>query len=270
MESPQLVAFCGAECDWIAAAASQLASVDGGRLLKNYKTVSTGAYLGGQRSIWRPIVKRHPPNPEMVRRIDTARTAITALAVGSPGVAAFCQRVEYGPLTYAVAVWNEFEPKVRVGVKEHRFRAHVMHDLGTTPAVLAGSSRWYCEYKSPEHNFGWPAEQLRDAAGDHIHVREQYRRALAFETQRAGIIEHSSLSTDVYLPGRFMTEFTRGYISECIDEAVIEVENPSYGRDGSMKRSAASYKRDQWRLNLIDEAPPCEACGWCVEDMDVS
>lgn len=98
--------LCGEEADWMADAAEQLE----GRL-DRLRSISTGAFLGGQPEIWKEIYlyKPSPENPNRPylidpRRLGAARYAISDLAL-SPHLASYCQHSEFGPLVFGPGIF---------------------------------------------------------------------------------------------------------------------------------------------------------------------
>jgi hypothetical protein len=66
---------CAVESDWMAVSAVKLKSA-----LKKLETISTVAFLGGQREIWKPIWDSRPFPYDMGERMKAARGAISSLS----------------------------------------------------------------------------------------------------------------------------------------------------------------------------------------------
>lgn len=87
-------------------------------------------------------------------------------------------------------------------------------------------------------------------------------QAKQYAKQGWDLVKITGITVDVYLPRRLMEFCPVGYFESLLEQAV----------QGSFRALGVEGSRyeDLWRLETIEEAPPCEACSWCSEDMTVS
>lgn len=97
-----MIHFCGIESDLIFESAKKLDGVMGGLI-----TLSTGAYLGGQIDIWLSIWIDRWEEFDIALRMSEARAEVAKLACHPGRLATFCNRVEFGPLTYRSVIWHD-------------------------------------------------------------------------------------------------------------------------------------------------------------------
>lgn len=224
------------------------------RLMRQLRTHSSGAMLGGQTEWWKPVWEDwRETDPDMEQQVNQTRDRVSQLFSHCAGarprprtVAVMCQRVEYGPLTYAPLLW----PCRALGSRTHIDAV----PCGEIPPVIGGLARWYGEYTGvTEGPVDTKAvDQLVHIIGRHVRYRLQmsdYRGAV-----------DSKFEVDIYVPPVFLRPSVADYFYENMERSLGDVvRGPG--------QSTPVIKGDSWRLKPLVEAPPCEACGWCADDL---
>jgi hypothetical protein len=158
-------------------------------MTKPLSTLSTGAFLGGQKDIWERVWNIPEGHPGFCANVITrARENLTDL-LHFPGAAppAFCSRIEFGPLIYISTSWNN----AGRNTSGHRFRSHVNSELGVVPAIVGGTSRWYCTLED-SGDPGDVANMVGKTVGQVVWAREGLRQSLAGMPERRKEMEGAS------------------------------------------------------------------------------
>jgi hypothetical protein len=226
-------------------------------MTKPLSTLSTGAFLGGQKDIWERVWNIPEGHPGFCANVITrARENLTDL-LHFPGAAppAFCSRIEFGPLIYISTSWNN----AGRNTSGHRFRSHVNSELGVVPAIVGGTSRWYCTLED-SGDPGDVANMVGKTVGQVVWAREGLRQSLAGMPERRKEMEGAPfLTTELYLPRNFVAR-QKDFRLDAVIKYVCERHEIDISRT----------KGDQWIFKAIETAPKCEACGWRIGDQTVS
>jgi hypothetical protein len=89
----------------------------------------------------------------------------------------------------------------------------------------------------------------------HVYQREKTRKDGVAHAQRA-----NQLDVDIYLPPVFFRPSVMNYLRTKLDFGLSRAVEEA----GS---TMSAIKKDDWRFMPLAEAPPCLACGWCVENI---
>jgi hypothetical protein len=157
-----------------------------------------------------------------------------------------CQRVEYGPLTYAPLLW----PRRALGSRTHIDAV----PCGEIPPVIGGLARWYGEYTGVTEGSETTkaVDQLVHIIGRHVRYRLQmsdYRGAV-----------DNKFEVDIYVPPVFLRPSVANHFYENLERSLGDVV-------GGPGQSTPVIKGGSWRLRPLAEGPRCEACGWCADDL---
>lgn len=94
----------------------------------------------------------------------------------------------------------------------------------------------------------------------HLRIRERARG-------RSGTrgAKHLGFDVEIYLPPHFMTPG----ITETFRDDLKDRVRQSNARESSRVKAGPviTMEGDERRIMSLAEAPPCEACGWCVDDL---
>lgn len=263
--------MCGNEADWIKTSAEALYKVP-----KDLITLATGAFCGGQQSLWERIWTGFYGDssvPRLRGRVIDAAQPLLMLMSSYRRNAFYCHRVNYGPLMFtAAASNNKIAEPGWTGAHGLEHRYHTDRRPGLIPAITGGRSRYYCSFKALEKTDGEVPERemqragvdLAKAFGEHYRRREEQFAQIDQEmyTALSQNWHIMGFNVDIYLS----TAFTEPDLLSLIKFMVEHEVEGELGRAGvpmSRYGDVINYKK-------LEEAPPCEACGWCVEDEEVS
>jgi hypothetical protein len=263
--SEETAAFATAEGDWIEQAGWPLIG-----LFPHLETLSTGAFLGGQEEVWKPYWDIPGKRADIDLLMTGARQAVTSLALNTDRTAILCQRVAYGPLLFVdplnlalanPAAENSHLPSEKVAVIQHRRHLDAV-ECGSIPAAIGGHSRWYGTYNKQTYEednvaLGRAIAALAFVVSGQLYFRERAKRS-GMSPQTIG---GTDIDVEIYLPPPFMVPTMAKKIREVLHMSFRGVlEQYGYA-------PWSTIKDDNWRLKPIEEAPPCEACGWCTDDI---
>lgn len=250
--------LCAAECDWISDAARSLK----GRLTK-LRTISSGAFLGGQPEFWKEIYLHQNPHLIDPARIDSARYAISELVV-NPHVVHACQRVEFGPLVFGPGIWTNKDTLNKPdGPQSVHFTSHITNEPVDTPAIFGGVSKWYCPFQNLNNE-----EDIKRLIKFIVNTQscQSKNRKLSVDQYKlenpAGAIFGPFLSTDIYMSEIMFRPEVLEFVQNSLRENAKHCNR--MGNVPSIRTSG-----DAWRLKRLKDAPPCSACGWAASKADI-
>jgi hypothetical protein len=223
-------------------------------------SLATGAFLGGQQEFWEPLF--YEGKPGIKRRMASACWALSELAMHLRILPTICQRVVFGPLAYVNQLVFGYERATSVGRRAN----HCMHiddpEQDDVPAIMGGCSRWYVAYPGIEIDDDIESA-FHDIVSDimaHLRIRERARGKSG--TQGA---KQLGFNVEIYLPPHFMTPG----ITETFRDELKDRVRQSNARELSRRKAGpvVTMEGDEWRIMSLADAPPCEACGWCADDL---
>lgn len=182
-------------------------------------------------------------------------------------------RVGAGPLAMPSILYNEtylpaqfrLGPRGTVVPELPQHNTHLQVGPGARPALLGGRAAWYCAFDHSENDLINPkaaASRLVEDWKDQLDARNH-----AVQHSGAGmpsaLARNLILDIDVYLPDSIWESGVREQFEGFVEEGKKLVLD-------HLKMPKARYAKDRFELHSLRDAPPCQACFLCVDDLDVS
>lgn len=150
------------------------------------------------------------------------------------------------------------------GLPTLQHRSHFELDYGCVPIIMAGgASRWYCPYNSPDRDPGLDKsiDKLTHWMTGHLQDRESAFSYMVKEDAEWMMKKGPSVNVDVYLPKSMVENVALERVDSAVQTHKSELE-------WLLGLPEARCKGDVWKVHSLEVAPPCEGCGWLVEDME--
>jgi hypothetical protein len=221
--------------------------------------------LGGQPEVWQRVWDDSSKYADLEHRIQDARTAIQSLSSSGRGTAALCQHVGFGPLIQIpTLIHGDGSPPDRLlyRVQHHpTARAAGGFSCGEYAGIIGGApARWYV--MPGDTRTEQEMQQAHSTLVQEV-ARQCHRRDEALRSSKAHLgktVKNTDMSVDVYLPPTSFAKFPPSQHTKIFRRGV-ELALKGF------KLPLALAERAEWRVRPLAEAPPCEACGWCVDDL---
>lgn len=247
---PMMALVVKAENDWLCEAWRRYTVALAGVPLSRPPAISTGAYLGGQDSLYWDANHLEPPVPGLVLAQMQARGDLTQHAARVP----ICQRVAYGPLAFATfAVFNGEAPINAV---------HLDHRLGSVAICMGGTSYWYLPFdgdlssdaaasdQGTVQSVGSLCESIATAA---VNRADKWLQLAAMISK--GPTPDLQTNTTLYLTGSLSTPMVLEGLAKHVGPEIRKLYK-------ILGLPPTRHSEDIWHFRKMEEAPPCPACHW--------